>query len=346
MTRKKTIITICAVAFLALMGAGSAIALIWYQDNRKANFNHSQILYVYPETTLDDIMTQVSDSATVKNAKSLARSFAKENVAQRLQPGKYEIKPSASSIYVARMLANGWQTPCKLTLSGSLRQKGQIARKIANQMMVDSAAVMHALSDDALLSAYGFDSASAFAMIIPDTYEMWWTASVEDILARFKKEYDSFWTEERKAKASAQSLTPLQVSVVASIVKGESNYVPEYPKIAGVYLNRYHIGMKLQADPTVAFCYDYTLNRILRKHLEIDSPYNTYKYAGLPPAPICSPTKECLDAVLNPDVSDGYLYFCADASFNGQHRFARSYLVHLQNARAFQKALNNRNNAL
>ena len=167
---------------------------------------------------------------------------------------------------------------------------------------------------------------------------MYWTASVKDIFDRFKKEYDAFWTPERLAKAEGQKLTPMQVSVMASIVSGETLKCFEYPIIAGVYLNRYRMGMRLQADPTIAFCFNYEPDRILRKHLSVDSPYNTYKYAGLPPAPINVPPKACLDAVLSPE-SHKYLYFCASPEFDGTHNFATSYSEHLKNARAFQRAL-------
>ena len=158
------------------------------------------------------------------------------------------------------------------------------------------------------------------------------------------EEYDAFWTDERVSKAKALGLSKEQVSTVASIVAGETRAEQEFAKIAGVYLNRYNIGMRLQADPTVCYCYGYTLNRVLLKHLEVDSPYNTYKYAGLPPGPICTPGKAYLDAVLNPD-KHGYLYFCASASFDGTHNFAVSYDQHLRNAREFQTALNARNKA-
>lgn len=173
---------------------------------------------------------------------------------------------------------------------------------------------------------------------------MYWTASVEEIFDRFKKEYDAFWTDERKTKAAAQGLSPMEVSVMASIVSGETLKAFEYPVIAGVYLNRYKKGMKLQADPTIAFCYDYTLDRILKKHLTVDSPYNTYKHVGLPPAPINVPPKACLEAVLNPE-NHKYIYFCASPAFDGTHRFAVSYSEHLKNARAFQRELTARRKA-
>lgn len=173
---------------------------------------------------------------------------------------------------------------------------------------------------------------------------MYWTASPEEIFTRFRKEYDAFWTTERLAKAEALGLTPLEVSTLASIVNGETLQQSEYPVIAGVYLNRLRRGMKLQADPTVAFCFNYELDRILKKHTRVDSPYNTYRYAGLPPAPINVSPKACIDAVLNPD-THGYLYFCASPDFDGTHRFAVSYSEHLRNARAFQRALTARQRA-
>ena len=236
------------------------------------------------------------------------------------------------------MLNFGWQTPGNLTLSGTIRDKGVLAKKISNQMMVDSASIASALDSAEFLSGYGFTPENVFALFLPDTYQMYWTASVKDIFDRMKKEYDVFWTPERVAKSKALKLTRMQVSVLASIVSGETLKSFEYPLIAGVYLNRYRKGMKLQADPTVAFCHGYTLDRILKKHLSIDSPYNTYKYAGLPPAPINVPPKACIDAVLNPD-KHGYIYFCASPDFDGTHRFAVSYNEHLKNARAFQRAL-------
>ena len=276
--------------------------------------------------------------------KSLERVFKKMDVASKIKPGRYVVDATCPSIYVARMLVFGWQTPQDLVLSGTMRSKDRIAKKISTQMMVDSASVAQALNDKEFLAGYGFTPENVFALILPDTYQMYWTASVEDIFDRLKKEYDAFWTPERDAKAKAQGLNRMQVSVMASIVSGETLKDFEYPVIAGVYLNRYKKGMKLQADPTIAFCYNYTLDRILKKHLQVDSPYNTYKHVGLPPAPINVPPKACLDAVLNP-AKHGYIYFCASEEFDGTHRFAVTYSEHLKNARKFQRALTARNKA-
>ena len=338
-------ITLAGLAVAALLAGTAGFVLgRYYSDNKKPNFTKDYVLYVRPEMSVDQLRDSVVNGAGALRPRSIDRVFRKMDVGENIKPGRYVIDASSTSIYVARMLVYGWQTPQNLTLSGTIRSKGSIAKKISAQMMVDSATIDKALNDTAFLAGYGFTPENVFAMFLPDTYQIYWTASVEDVFDRFKKEYDRFWTADRIARAEALKLTPMQVSVMASIVNGETLQKAEYPVIAGVYLNRYRKGMKLQADPTVAFCFDYTLDRILKKHLTVDSPYNTYKYKGLPPAPINVPPKACIDAVLNPD-RHNYLYFCASPSFDGTHRFASSYNEHLRNAREFQRALTARNKA-
>jgi len=332
------------VTAMLLSGVAGFVFGRYWSDNRKPNFTNEYVLYVYPETTVGQIADSLAAGAGTLRPKSVDRAFRKMEVSANLKPGRYVIEPSATSIYVARMLVFGWQTPQNMTLSGTIRTKGRLAQKIGSQMMVDSAAVASALEDASFLEKYGFTPENVFAMILPDTYQMYWTASVEEIFDRFKKEYDLFWNEERTAKAKAQGLSRMQVSVLASIVSGETLKAFEYPRIAGVYLNRYRKGMKLQADPTIAFCYDYKLDRILKKHLKVDSPYNTYMHVGLPPAPINVPPKACLEAVLSPE-KNKYIYFCASPAFDGTHRFAVTYSEHLKNAREFHRALTARRKA-
>lgn len=344
MTKKAKLI-IGAFAALAVMGgiAGFIVGRYWI-DNRTPNFTEEYVLYVHPETSVGQVMDSLAASAGTIRPKSLQRAFDEMEVEQNMKPGRYVVAPSSPSIYVARMLVYGWQTPQNMTLSGTIRSKGRLAQKIGVQMMVDSADVAKALEDKDFLAKYGFTPENVFALVLPDTYEMYWTASVEEIFDRFKKEYDAFWNEERLSKAKALGLSKMDVSILASIVSGETLKDFEFPMIAGVYLNRYKKGMKLQADPTVCFCYDYTLDRVLKKHLQIDSPYNTYKYAGLPPAPINVPPKPCLEAVLDPD-KHGYIYFCASPAFDGTHRFAVTYSEHLKNAREFHRELTARRRA-
>ncbi len=338
-------ITLAGLAVAALLAgvAGFVFGRYW-SDNKKPNFTEKYVLYVRPEMTAEQVMDSLRTGAGTLRPKSVERAFKEMEVAGKMKPGRYVVDTAATSIYVARMLVFGWQTPQNMTLSGTLRAKGRIAQRIGSQMMVDSASVHNALNDSTFLAQYGFTPENVFALILPDTYEMYWTASVKDIFDRFKKEYDAFWTPERLAKAEAQGLTQMEVSIMASIVRGETLKDFEFPIIAGVYLNRYKKGMKLQADPTIAFCYDYTLDRILKKHLKVDSPYNTYMHAGLPPAPINVPSKPCIDAVLNP-AQHKYIYFCASPAFDGTHRFAVTYSEHLKNARAFQRELTARRKA-
>ncbi len=318
----------------------------WYRDNRMPNFSRTAEVCIYPGTSASEALELIADKAGVKDRRSLERSFRDKKVEEYINPGHYTVSRGSSSVYVARMLNNGWQTPVRLTLSGNLRIRGNIAAKISSQLLLDSAAVRQALDSDTLLARYGFTPRNVFSLLVPATYEIYWTASMSDVLDRMKEAYDAFWTPDNDAKAAALGLSRSQVSTLASIVRSETNYEPEMPLIAGVYLNRLKTGMPLQADPTVAFCFDYKPQRILKTHLAVDSPYNTYRHAGLPPGPICVPTIASLEAVLNPDFGGshggGNFYFCANPDFSGRHVFARSLREHNANARAFQTELNRR----
>ena len=328
------------VALVLLLGAVAAlVAYNWLRDNRMPNFYGKADVYVRSGDTPGDVISSLDGKITVLSRRRLEKVFAQKRVADYIKPGHYRIDSKTTSVQFARMLNNGWQTPVSLTLSGSLRTQPELARKISRQLQLDSADVMRAFDDTVLMASYGVCPENVFAAFFPATYDIMWTASVVDLLDKCRKAYDNFWTDENKAKAARVGLSPREVVTLASIVKGESSYKPELPMIAGVYLNRLDRGMPLQADPTVAYCYDYALKRILYRHLEFDSPYNTYKYTGLPPAPINVPDKEYIEAVLNPNRGGGNLYFCASSNFDGTHVFAKTLEGHNKNARAFQNAL-------
>jgi len=328
---------LAGLAVLLSIVVGTRLYKVYY-DRKVPNFSGTYEFFVRPGMEPSEVVDSLLASGVVRSGKSLRRTL---DPLKSMKVGHYTVDAGSSSKYAARMLSNGWQTPVNLTLSGTIRTPEVLARKIGRQMMADSASVAEfALSEDSL-ARYGITPALLFTMVIPDTYQILWTASVSEIFDRFRKERDAFWTDGRLELARKQGLTPVEVSTLASIVDGETQYGPEQPTVAGVYLNRLRSGMLLQADPTVAFCYGYTLNRILTRHLEVDSPYNTYRYAGLPPGPISCPPKSCLEAVLHAQ-NHNYLYFCADPSFNGSHRFAATYPEHLNNARAFQRALDAR----
>ncbi len=339
---------VVAVAVVVAVAAVCAVSLgaRWYTDNRRGNFSRSAEVFVRPGMDAAAVLDTIADKAGVRNRRSLERAFGSKKVSEFIKPGHYTVSESSPSVYVARMLNNGWQTPVNLTLSGNLRLKGNIASKISSQLLLDSASVRRAMDDTDFLAGYGFTPEDVFNLIVPATYQIYWTADVSDVFDRFKQAYDAFWTEDNRRKALEVGLDMREVGILASIVTAESNNEAEMPLIAGVYLNRLEIGMPLQADPTVAFCFDYTLNRILNVHLKVDSPYNTYTHRGLPPGPICVPVKAALEAVLNPDYGGergrGNLYFCANPDFSGTHVFARTLSEHNRNAARFRAELDRR----
>ena len=195
-----------------------------------------------------------------------------------------------------------------------------------------------------MIDSLGFRPETFIGMFIPNTYEFYWTSSPESVIKRFKKEYDTFWSGERDRLAKEIGLDRNEVMTLASIVIGETNNAGEMPKIAGVYMNRLHRGMRLQACPTIIYAHLETepgITRLLHRHLQIDSPYNTYRIKGLPPGPIAIPTVAAIDAVLNYEKSN-YLYFCAKPEFDGTHNFASTYSQHKANSRAYNKAFRER----
>ena len=255
--------------------------------------------------------------------------------------GHYRIQPGESVFDVYRKFRNGIQTPVRVTVS-QVRTLDQLASRLARQIMLDSASMATVLHDSAYCAQLGYTWQTLPALFIPNTYEMWWNTSMDKFMQRMQRENKTFWTEARTKKAEALGLTPVEVVTLASIVSEETAYVPEMPKVAGMYLRRLQIGMPLQADPTVKFAVgDFSLRRIYFKHLEIESPYNTYKNKGLPPGPICVPPVSAIDAVLYNE-QHGYLYMCAKEDFSGSHNFARTYSQHLANARRYVRALNKR----
>lgn len=256
-----------------------------------------------------------------------------------VKPGRYLIDSSANNLDIIKKLKNGGQTPVKLTFN-NLRLKKDLAQRLSRSLEPSEEQFLTALKDPATAASYGLDSNTFMVMFIPNSYEVYWNNSVKTIFDKMHKEYEKFWTPERLTKASEGGLSPVQVSILASIVEAESNNKAERPIIAGVYLNRLRQNMPLQADPTLKFALgDFGLKRIYSGHTEIESPYNTYKYTGLPPGPINLPSINAIDAVLNAE-HHNYIYFCASENLNGTHNFAANYSEHQKNAEKYQKALN------
>lgn len=258
---------------------------------------------------------------------------------QSIKPGSYLLQADMSNRDAINMLRSGDQVPIKLTYSNA-RSLEDLAAKIAGYLAFDSAAMMSSLSNSEVASSYGFTKETFMCMFLPNTYEVYITDQPVVILDRIYSAYKIFWNPERMAKAEALNLTPEEVIVLASIVDAETNQMDEAPTVAGVYINRLNKNIKLQADPTLIFALgDYTIKRVLYEHMQVNSPYNTYKYAGLPPGPINLPSIAAIEAVLNYEKSD-YLYFCANPNFTGNHIFARTLSQHNKNARLLHLALN------
>ena len=257
-----------------------------------------------------------------------------------VKPGRYELKDGYTNRQLVNVLKAGLQSPLRLTFT-NVRLRRELAEKLSSQIDARPGQLDTLLSSPDYTRSLGFDTTTVLSMFIPNTYELYWNTSADNLMRRMKKEYEQFWTPARDARRETLKLTRAQVSTLASIVEAEQQqHADERPRIAGVYLNRLRKGMKLQADPTVVYANrDFTIKRVLNVHLQKDSPYNTYKYAGLPPGPINLPSITSIDAVLKPE-SNSYLYFCAKEDFSGYHAFAANEREHMLNARRYQAALN------
>ena len=256
-----------------------------------------------------------------------------------VKEGRYELKPRMCNREALVKLRNGSQDPMTVTFN-SMRQKSDLIQRLGSKFAFGPGALDTLLNDPAVCQKYGFDTTTIVCLFLPNTYEFFWTIKPDALLDRMGTEYKKFWTPERQAKAKALGLTQTQTQVLASIVAGETNKRDEQPRVAGVYLNRLKQGIKLQADPTVIFALrDFGIRRLLNKQLAVDSPYNTYRYTGLPPGPINLPAPATIDAVLNAEKHD-YLFFVVDARFNGYHTFSKTMSEHMANARLYQQALN------
>ena len=260
---------------------------------------------------------------------------------KNIRSGRYLVTKGMSNFQFVRMLRSGRQTPVQLKFN-NIRTKEQLAGRLSAQLMADSIQILNLLNDSAYLAKSGLNPNNSISIFIPNTYEVFWNMDAQDIFNRMKKEYDNFWTNDRKSKADSIPLTPLEVSTLASIVEEETNGKVERPVVAGLYINRLKINMPLQADPTLKFAVgNFALRRITGEQIKVNSPYNTYKNTGLPPGPIRVATPQGIDAILNYQ-QHKYIFMCAKETLNGEHNFAENYNEHQKNARKYQKALNER----
>ncbi|WP_017732409.1 endolytic transglycosylase MltG [Nafulsella turpanensis] len=296
-------------------------------------------LIIQPEESFEELRKRLHKEGIIQDMISFSFLSKLMEYPENVKPGHYVLKKDMSNLEAIRLLRSGMQTPVNVTFN-NVRTKELLAKELSENLMAEEEELYRLMHDSATLARYGFDSLNVVSMFIPNTYEFFWTTSAEEVFERMHEEYEKFWNEERRAKAEQLGLNPKEVSVLASIVKAETSKRDEMPRVAGVYLNRLDKNMRLEADPTLIFAAnDFTIRRVLNEHKKIDSPYNTYMYAGLPPGPINVPSITAIDAVLNAE-DHRFLFFCAREDFSGYHNFAATYREHLRNARKWQQALN------
>lgn len=303
----------------------------------------NKVVYVYIDRNkdFDELCRQLKDSAGCRHIDSFRQLAVILKYPEKMKVGRYAVTPGINNMALLKDLLRGHQVATRFTFN-NIRFKEDLAERLDEQLMIDKDELLQLLDDSAYCDSLGFTPQTIVALFIPNTYEVYWNIPADKLIQRMKKEYDVFWTSERLAKAKAVKLTPVEVATLASIVEEESASTSEYPVIAGLYLNRLRAGMPLQADPTVKFAVgDFSLKRILFEHLETDSPYNTYKHAGLPPGPLRVPSIKGMDAVLN-YMQHNYLYMCAKEDFSGRHNFAVTLAEHSRNANRYRAELNRR----
>lgn len=299
--------------------------------------------YLYIATGSDEnaVLDSLISMDVLKNVDSYQWMAEKKNYQGRnVVPGKYPIHDGMSNNELLNHLRAGNGRVDVALQFNQLQTKEQLAGRLAQQIEPDSITILSWLTNPDSIGKYGFNEATITAMFIPNTYYVTWNTSTPQLMKRMGREYKNFWTAERQAKAKEAGLTQSEVVTLASIVYWETKKPEDMPRVAGVYMNRLKVGMPLQADPTLIFAMgDFSIKRVLNKHKEIESPYNTYKYKGLPPGPILIPSIAYVDAVLNYEDHD-YYYFVAKEDMSGDSYFAKTYQQHLINARKYQKALN------
>jgi len=295
--------------------------------------------YIYPDMSVDSVLNMVRKDYTISGELDL-RWHMRLMVFNEPKPGHYVFPDEMGDKQFISMLQSGEQTPVRIKWTNTVRTREELAARIASQLMLDSADIIGRLSDDAYMATFDLNAETSRCLFIPNTYEVYWTISPDELFKRMNQEYRAFWTEARRQKAEAQGLTPAEVAILASIVECETYISKDMPTIASLYINRLRKGMPLQACPTVIYAVgDFSIRRVLKSHLKVDSPYNTYKHKGLPPGPIQCPLPRTLDFVLNAPKTD-YLYMCASPALDGTHIFSSSYGTHTSAARDYHRTMN------
>ena len=336
---KKILLTITIA--LILMAVGGTGTLYYYLFAPQFQPSKTIRVYIDRDDTLDSIYNKVRLKGQPNNFAGFRWMAQYKKYASNIHTGCYAIRPGENIYHVFSRLYRGYQEPVNLTI-GSVRTLNRLASNVGRQLMIDSIEIVTLMNDSNFLQRLGYTPETLPALFVPNTYEVYWDTTAESFMERMQKEHRRFWNQTRTQKAKALNMTPVEVATLASIVEEETNDATEKPDVAGLYINRLHRGMPLQADPTIKFALqNFALRRITNADLNVDSPYNTYLNTGLPPGPIRIASPDGLDAVLN-YTKHNYIYMCAKEDFSGTHNFASNYSDHLKNARKYWNALNKR----
>ena len=334
--KAKYLLIAAAVCLVSIVALGWYFFLTDFSDTKETRY-----VYVDDDDTIDSVLTKLRPIATDHGLTGFGTLIRHSDYAKAPRTGRYAIEPGEKTWKVMRKMKNGQQQAVMLTIPEA-RTMQKLAAALGSKLMLDSAQIAAALTDQVYCQQQGYDTCTIAALFVPNTYEVYWNTTLDHFMERMAKEHKAFWTPERLQKCEVAGLSPDEVCTLASIIDEETANNGEKPMIAGMYLNRLHKDMPLQADPTVKFALkNFALKRIYHDMLFFDSPYNTYRNTGLPPGPIKIASIKGIDAVLN-YVQHDYLYMCAKEDFSGTHNFAVSYAEHLRNAARYAKALNER----
>ncbi|OUD35838.1 endolytic transglycosylase MltG [Flavobacterium sp. FPG59] len=341
MNTKKIISIVSVVLISGLMIYGMILLKQIFSANTK--FPEQEVyVYVPTDSKYEDVKKILSPY--VENLERFELVASKRGYIENVIPGRFVIKKGMSSYDLVKTLR--LNSPVKLAFNNQERIEN-LAGRVGSQIEADSLVLLNTFKDSVFLQENGFNEENILAMFIPNTYEIYWNTPAEKFRDKMIKEYRNFWNEERTAKAKAQGLTPVEATILASIVHKESVKKDERPRIAGVYLNRLKLEMPLQADPTVIFAmkkkandFNQVIKRVFYNDLTMPHPYNTYMNVGLPPGPIAMPDITALEAVLNPEKND-FIYFCASVDRFGYHEFAATLPEHNVNAKKYSDWINN-----
>lgn len=327
------------LGLMVLLGMVCLITVCYYFMKRpNVTVSDGGIIYIQPGDSFETVMLTLCNGGYIRNERTLRKVAELKKYPSSVKPGRYRLKNGMDNNTLINMLRSGNQEPVRFTFN-NIRTLEEFSETISRQLSIDPTDFLDKARNPEYVAKLGFTPMNFIGMFIPDTYYIFWNTDADHFISRMHTEYKKFWNQDRLEKAEKIKLLPIEVITLASIVEEETNVVKEYPVIAGVYINRLRKGWKLEACPTLKFALgDFTIKRVLHKHIAVDSPYNTYKYTGLPPGPVRMPSANVIDAVLNYSHHD-YMFFCAKSDFSGEHFFSRTIREHNRHAADYHRAL-------